>query len=409
MTGPASGPAASPRRDGAAPLSALMTVIGINLGVSARRPGRTLAAVGATMIVVAAFLAFVGLGEGFQRTLDSAGDPQVAVVLSRGAQSESNSTITTPTADALIAAASNLIASSRRPASQEVLVVVNSERRDTGMPANTTLRGVTDAGYAYRAGFHLLAGRRPIPGENELIAGRAAARLYADLDPGATVRFGETEWRVVGLFATRSIVHESEIWTSVTAAQSLFRRQGQVQTVRLDLGPDANLEALSNLIDDDPRLSLSAVAEDAYFARQAGSLAAFVRKVGYPMAAIMAIGAIAGMVNSIHSLIMSRRRETGMMRAFGYRPGTIAGGIVVEALVLALIGGALGVGVAWLGFDGRMSSTLGPSFSQIVFAFDVSGLLAAQGMALALAIGLLGGLPTALWCARRPVLEMIRR
>lgn len=62
MTEPASGPAASPLRDGAAPLSALMTVIGINLGVSARRPGRTLAAVGATMIVVAAFLAFVGLG-----------------------------------------------------------------------------------------------------------------------------------------------------------------------------------------------------------------------------------------------------------------------------------------------------------------------------------------------------------
>ena len=59
--------------------------------------------------------------------------------------------------------------------------------------------------------------------------------------------------------------------------------------------------------------------------------------------------------------------------------------------------------VAFVTLDGLSASTLGGSFTQVVFAFELSPQLIGQGAVLALIIGLIGGIFPAWRAARLPV------
>jgi putative ABC transport system permease protein len=78
-------------------------------------------------------------------------------------------------------------------------------------------------------------------------------------------------------------------------------------------------------------------------------------------------------------------------------------------LLLALAGGAIGAGLAWLAFDGFTAATLNfASFSQITFAFYVSLPLLIQGIVFAMLIGFFGGLFPAVRAARLPIADALR-
>jgi len=72
---------------------------------------------------------------------------------------------------------------------------------------------------------------------------------------------------------------------------------------------------------------------------------------------------------------------------------------------LAVIGGLLGAAATYLIFDGVTASTLGGNFTQVVFDFKLSPWLIAEGVVLALIVGLIGGLFPALRAARLPIVE----
>jgi putative ABC transport system permease protein len=83
--------------------------------------------------------------------------------------------------------------------------------------------------------------------------------------------------------------------------------------------------------------------------------------------------------------------------------------VLFEALLLALVGGALGGGLAYLYCDGASLSTLNFStFSQVAFDLRVTRGLLAQGLGWALVIGAAGGLLPAIRAARVPVTVALR-
>ncbi|MGD8941319.1 MAG: ABC transporter permease, partial [Gammaproteobacteria bacterium] len=82
--------------------------------------------------------------------------------------------------------------------------------------------------------------------------------------------------------------------------------------------------------------------------------------------------------------------------------------VLLEAMLLALLGGALGAAIAYLMFNGYTVSTLGNNFSQVVFQFQVSPTLLLQGLQWSLAIGFLGGFFPALRAANIPVTVALR-
>jgi len=111
----------------------------------------------------------------------------------------------------------------------------------------------------------------------------------------------------------------------------------------------------------------------------------------------------------MYTAVSARTREIATLRALGFHSGPVVISVVSESLLLAVAGGLLGAGLAWLAFDGFQAATLSwSSFSAITFSFDVNAKLLAQGIIFAMIIGLIGGLFPAIRAARQPIAEALR-
>ena len=123
----------------------------------------------------------------------------------------------------------------------------------------------------------------------------------------------------------------------------------------------------------------------------------------------MGIGAVFSALNTMYTAVAARAREIATLRALGFHAGPVVISVLVESLLLAVVGGAIGAAVAWVAFDGFRAATLNfASFSQMTFAFDVSLPLLVQGVVFALVIGFFGGLFPAVRAARLSVSEALR-
>jgi len=215
---------------------------------------------------------------------------------------------------------------------------------------------------------------------------------------------------VVGIFASGGDVHESEIWADAEVAMSAFRRAGyQSVTARLADGSDAGLAAFRDSVGRDRRFSISVLREPEYYAKQATVLSDLINVLGYTVAAFMAVGATFGALNCMYSAIASRQVEIATLRAIGFGGAPVVVSVMIEALLLSLLGGAVGGALAYVYCDGASLSTLNfNTFSQVAFDFRVTPGLLLRGLTWALVIGLAGGLLPAVRAARIPVTEALR-
>ena len=224
--------------------------------------------------------------------------------------------------------------------------------------------------------------------------GRKAAQQFAGLDGRLAIAFRDSDWTVVGIFESGGDVHESEIWADAEVAMSAFRRQGypvghRHARRRLRRRPRRAQDAISR----DPRFSISVLREPEYYAKQAEVLSNLINVLGYTVAAFMAVGATFGALNCMYSAIASRQVEIATLRAIGFGGAPVVVSVMIEALLLALLGGAVGGALAYVYCDGASLSTLNfNTFSQVAFDFRVTPGLLAQGFVWAVVIGA-GGRP----------------
>jgi putative ABC transport system permease protein len=228
-------------------------------------------------------------------------------------------------------------------------------------------------------------------------------REFDGFELGRTVTFGTGRWTVVGVFAAEGSVFESEIWADLPVVQSFFRRDNVFQTVRARLDSPAALDGLQRYVDTDPRLKLEAKSEAVYFAEQASRTSDLIQKLGWPLVIAMGFGALAGALNTMCSSVTARATKIATLRAIGFGGLPAFVGTLVESLILAPIGTAIGAAATVLIFDGMSASTLGASFTQVVFGFKLTLALAVEGVVVALIVGLIGGIFPAVRAARTPI------
>jgi putative ABC transport system permease protein len=376
----------------------------MNLRSLPQRLWLSLSTVVAVALVVVVLLAFLAMANGFQHTLISAGAQDVAVILRGGSQSEVNSVVARDQVRLVEEAPGIAKSADGKPlVSAELYLIVDGVKRSSGTKANLPLRGIGREGAAVRKGITLVAGRMFAPGNNEIVVGKALLKEFDGFDLGQTVMFGTGRWTVVGVFAAEGSVFESEIWADLPVVQSFFRRDNVFQTVRVRLESPATLAGLEHYVDSDPRLKLEAKSEAAYFADQAARTSDLIHKLGWPLAIAMAFGALAGALNTMYSAVAVRATEIATLRAIGFGALPAFVGTLVESLALAALGGVMGAAATFLIFDGLSASTLGASFTQVVFSFRLTPTLAAEGVILALVVGLIGGLFPAIRAARTPI------
>lgn len=382
----------------------MLAVTTINLKSLPQRLWLSLATVIAVGLVVTVLLAFLAMANGFQRTIADSGADDIAVVLRSGSLSEINSVILRDQVRLIEDGPGIARGADGKPqTSGELYLTVDGIKRTTRTKASLPLRGLGPQGPALRRDVVLAAGRLFNQGSNEIIVGKALGKEFEGFDLGQTVTFNNNRFTVVGIFAADGSVFESEIWADLSVVQSLFKRTGAVQTVRARLTSPAAIEALRAYSDNDPRLKLDVISEAAYFAQQASNTSDLIQKLGWPLAIAMAFGSLAGALNTMYSSVAARAREIATLRAIGFGGFSAFVGTLVESLILAAIGGVIGAAATYLVFDGFTASTMGGSFSQVVFNFQLSPRLIGQGLLLALVVGLFGGLFPALRAARMPI------
>jgi len=382
----------------------MLAVSVINLKSLPKRLWLSLATVIAVGLVVTVLLTFLAMANGFQRTLAGSGADDIAVVLRSGSQAELNSVVLLDQVRLIEDGPGIAKGADGKPqTSAELYVTVDAIKRSTRNKASLPLRGLGPKGAALRRGIVITAGRMFNPGSNEVIVGKALGSEFEGFDLGQTVTFNSTKWTVVGIFAADGSVFESEIWADLPVLQSLFKRVGAVQSIRARLTSPAALDALKAYSDNDPRLKLDVMSEAAYFAQQASNTSDLIQKLGWPLAIAMAFGSLAGALNTMYSSVAARTTEIATLRAIGFGGFSTFVGTLVESLILASIGGVIGAAASYLMFDGFTASTIGGNFGQVVFNFQLSLRLISQGLLLALAVGLVGGLFPAIRAARMPI------
>jgi putative ABC transport system permease protein len=381
-----------------------LAITRINLTSLPQRLWMSLSTVVAVALVVGVLLAFLAMGNGFKQTLAGSGSDSIALFLRGGSTAELSSTVSS-TQLRLIEELPGVARDSQgRPlVSGEFYVVVDGKRRSTGQDSNLPLRGMDPKGLAVREGIRIAEGRMFRPGSNELVVGRGVLAEFSGFEIGSELTFGTTRWQVVGVFEAEGSVFESELWADLPVVQSLFNRNNVLQSVRAKLVSPEALAGLKAGNDADPRLKLAVTSERAYFAEQAEGTTNLIATLGWPLAITMAIGALAGALNTMYASVASRTSEIATLRTIGFGGLPTFFGTLIEAIVLAIIGGLLGAVLTYLIFDGFTAASLGGGFTQVVFAFQLSPNAILQGVVMAALIGLIGGFFPAIRAARLPL------
>ncbi|MGH7310925.1 MAG: ABC transporter permease, partial [Candidatus Rokuibacteriota bacterium] len=158
----------------------------------------------------------------------------------------------------------------------------------------------------------------------------------------------------------------------------------------------------------DPRVTVQIDREIDYYAKQSRQLTTLITVLGTIVAVVMGIGAVFGALNTMYSAVAERAREIATLRALGFGSGSIVTSFLLEALAIALVGGVLG-GLAVLPLNGLTTGTINwQTFSHLAFAFQVTPALLAWGLAFALLMGLVGGVPPAVRAARAQIAPALR-
>jgi putative ABC transport system permease protein len=372
---------------------------------------------------VGVFVAMLSLARGFRATLVSSGSIDNALVLRAGSPSEMMGAITLDSVKIVKDAPGVARDAQGNPlVTQEVVGVMPFPLVSNGADANTQVRGVSPNVLEVRRSVKITQGSMFQPGLAELVVGKNAARTYNGVVIGAngtktlvplaignTVDFGGGHWRIAGIFDAGGSAFDSEVWCDAPVLNEVLKRPDNLfQSVTAHLtSPDA-FNGFKDALTADPRMNVDVTREIDYYSKQSRVMTTLITVLGGFVAAIMAIGAVFGALNTMYSAVSERGREIATMRAVGFTGSSVVFSFLVEALLIALVGGLLGC-IAVLPLNGLTTSTMNfQTFSNLAFAFKITPALLAEGIVFALVMGIVGGLLPAARAAGQPVATALR-
>jgi putative ABC transport system permease protein len=272
------------------------------------------------------------------------------------------------------------------------------------------------------------AERQTLPAEPEANNGRANANGTDDagLSGGFSVVPREEKLRIVGIVETEPAsgfggVGRGRVMIPLQVAEKL--RVAQTNDFRTMLGARPGRNAYQSLT---VRVKSPAVVKDVEDAIKPMGFATYslldatsnLRQVFAVFDLLMGIfGSLAlivaslGIINTLVMAILERRREIGVLKALGAADGDIRKLFFVEAGVMGLIGGLLGVGIGWMIGFGMNFATNTYLRRQSLPPLKVSSVpwwMVAAAIAFSIAVSLAAGLYPASRAARLNPVEALR-
>lgn len=372
-----------------------------------RRLTTTLTVAGMALVVFV-FAAILMLASGLEKTLVDTGSADNVVVIRRSAGSEVQSSIERPAA-AIVETEPEVAAgpTGGRLAARELVVLITMQKRSSNHPANVVIRGISAHSLELRPQVKLTAGRLPRPGSLDILVGQDIAKRFRGVGLGRRLNFAMRTWNVVGIFDAGNTGFSSEIWGDVNQFMQAFRRP-VYSSVIFRLRSPSDFDAVKQRIAADPRLPLEAKRETQYYREQSEMMAKFLRILGLSLTIVFSIGAMVGAMITMYAAVAVRTAEIGTLRALGFPRHSILQAFVMESLLLGLLGGCVGLGLASSLQFFTVSTTNFQTFSELAFQFSLTPEIVYQALLFSLIMGFTGGILPAFRAARLNIVEALR-
>ena len=386
----------------------VLLVTNMNLRSILERSGSSLVIIVGIAGSVAVMVSLLAMAEGLSSTISSTGEEDRVIILRDGSSSELSSGVAMTELDTVSSSPGIKSIDGEPMIAGELFAIIDLKKKGAESTSNLPIRGVQPASFKIRPEIEIVEGRNFTTGTAEIIVGKGANNQYEGLEIGDQIKVRDSFATVVGIFSSNGNVHESEIWADLAAAQGLFRRGASASSMILKLNSPDSFDEVGLFVESYPNLELKVQSESDFYENQSSG-ADLIKVFGQVVGYIMAIGAVFAALNTMYSAVSTRLVEIGTLRALGFKGTTVLLALLIEALLLATIGGLLGGAIAYLLFNGYTVSTLaGASFSQTAFAFAVTGEIIQQGLTLALLVGFIGGVFPAWNAARTDITEALR-
>jgi putative ABC transport system permease protein len=368
----------------------------------------TLLTVSGMALVVFVFASILMLAEGLRKTLVETGSYDNVVVLRKGSNSEVVSGVGRQSASILETLPEIAIGpKGQRLLAKELVVLIALAKKGSQSPSNVILRGVGENSILLRPTVKLVGGRLPRVGSPEVMIGSSIARRFKGVEINETIRFGMSDWRIVGTFDAGNSGFSSEIWGDVDQFIQAFRRPAY-SSVIFKLRSSSEFQNVKSHIESDPRLTLEAKRETKYYAEQSEIMAKFLRVLGISLTIIFSLGAIIGAMITMYSSVANRTTEIGTLRALGFQRRNILTAFLVESLLLGFLGGLAGLFFASFLQFFTVSTMNFQSFAELAFSFTLTFEIFYKGMVFSLVMGFVGGLLPAVRASRMVIVEALR-
>ncbi len=390
-------------------ISQTLAVTAMNLRNIPRRLGNSLVIVIGIAGAVGVFIPILAMSISFRATIKGDGSDTRAIVLTHRATAEPESSLAREEVAAIVDYPQVLRDSRGRPvASGEVVLVAPVSRKRDHTDVNVTVRGVGGQYFAMRPELKLRSGRMFESGKQELVVGEGAVSQFDGLEVGESLRLQDGDWKVVGTFGGGNGARDSEVVADALTVMSAYKLNS-FNSLTVTLRSPREIAAFNDAVEAGSKSILVARSEPEYLETASASVNRMLRLVGYSIGSIMALGALFSALNSMYSAVAARSVEMATLRALGFSSLAVAGGVLIEALLLALAGAAVGAAFAYALFDGATISTLGGAVwdSQLVYSLSITPPLAMSVVMLACALGLAGGLLPAIRAARANIAEAL--
>lgn len=366
--------------------------------------------VGGISLVVFVFAAVLMLAQGVEDTLVATGSEDNVIVIRKGLSSELLSAVGREQIAIISTFPEIATMNDGKPyATSDVVTMTNLYKKKSKDMGNITIRGVSQSAFTMRPQVKLKEGRWFQPGSAEVVVGNKIHEQFEGVEIGQQIQIGSSLWTVVGTFEAGKTGFASEIWADAENIMTQFNRTTTFSSYTFKLKDRNDFETVKTKVETEQRLQdLEVKREQQFYKEQSEGMAIFISALGLVITVIFSFGAMIGAMITMYAAVANRTVEIGTLRALGFRRRNILAAFLAEALLLALIGGGVGVALASLLQFVSFSTTNFSSFSELAFGFSLTPQIIVSTMVFSLLMGFVGGFLPAVRASRMNIIDALR-
>jgi putative ABC transport system permease protein len=269
--------------------------------------------------------------------------------------------------------------------------------------------------YGWEPGSYLydelkIQGHKPMGVQEAIIGAMAAKRFSKKIGDAVTLK-GKS-FTLVGIYKSGSVLEEGGIILPLETLQTLRKASGKVTMLnisvrkdksRVDLrsGVSAVIGHLRQQIENDfPGVEVKSVEDFIATATPVSTAFNFT----WAITVVAFLIAILGIMNTMMTSVLERSRDIGILRAIGWRPSKIMLLVLLEAVLIGLCGGGVGLVIGY----GLMKAMAALPHLQGVIRIVVDTKFMAQVVLSSVVLGFVAGLYPAARAILINPLEVLR-